>query len=113
MLETIARFSAAGLMLIGAAAVAPQARAQVRTVDGVPYYDVDPGPIDPGTFWTSGQYKYDPNAYMDRGRWDFGVRSMTVYASHSGSSNCVFRKRVIIDDWDYRHPYIRVCRKPE
>ena len=109
----IVRFSTACFLLIGAATLASDARGQVRTVNGVSYYDVDPGPIDPGTFWTSGQYKYDPNGYMDRGRWDAGVRVMTVFASHAGGANCVFRKRVIIDDWDSRHPYLRVCRRPE
>jgi hypothetical protein len=99
--------------LAGCATGAFAAPGEVRTVNGVSYYDVDPGPIDPGTFWTSGQYKYDPDAYMDRTRWDTAAKVMTVFASHAGRANCVFRKRVVIDDWDFRHPYLRVCRKPE
>jgi hypothetical protein len=112
MFGNIVRLSTACVILIGAATLASDACAQIRTANGVSYYDVDPGPIDPGTFWTSGQYKYDPNAYMDRTRWDIG-RPMTVFAPHAGKTNCVFRKRVVVDDWDFRHPYVRVCRRPE
>jgi hypothetical protein len=50
---------------------------------------------------------------LDRGRFDFGVKVFTVFASHAGESNCVFRQRVVVDDWDSRHLYLRVCRKPE
>ncbi len=96
-----------------AASVALADGGRTKTVNGVSYWDVDPGPIDPGTFWTSGQFKYDPNGYMDLNRWDLGVQVNTVYADHAGKSNCVFRKRVINTDWDSRHPYLRVCRRPE
>ncbi|MCW2274319.1 hypothetical protein GJ654_09495 [Rhodoblastus acidophilus] len=112
MFGNFVRLSTVCVALIGAATLASEARAQIRTANGVAYYDVDPGPIDPGTFWTSGQYKYDPNAYMDRTRWDAG-RPMKVYAPHAGKTNCVFRQRVVFDDWDFRHPYVQVCRKPE
>ncbi len=85
----------------------------MKTVNGQAYWDEDPGPVDPGTFWTSGQYKYDPEGYLDRNRWDVGVQVNTVYAEHAGKANCVFRKRVVNSSWDERHPYLRVCRRPE
>jgi hypothetical protein len=105
-----ALFSLLALFWAPGAGAAPGA---VRTVSGESYYDVDPGPIDPGTFWTSGQYRYDPDGNMERTRWDPSPRNFTVYAGHSGRSNCVFRKRVVITDWDQRHPFLRVCRRPE
>lgn len=83
----------------------------VRTVDGQSFWRGDPGPIDPGPYWTSGQYKYDPNGYLDQiNRSADQLHDMTVYADHSGKERCVFRKRVIIDNWEYHHPVIRVCR---
>ena len=100
--------------LCGAAlASSPAAWAQnIKTVNGTPYWDVDPGPIDPGAYWTSGLYKYDPNGYLERNWRDPDqVHDMTVYANHSGKANCVFRKRVAVSTWDFNHPYLRVCRK--
>jgi hypothetical protein len=83
-----------------------------RTVNGVTFYRGDPGPVtDP--YWTAGQYKYDPNGNMTVTRWDAGIHLMTVYGDHSGAANCVFRRRVTVDDWDWRHPFVRVCRRPE
>jgi hypothetical protein len=91
----------------------PAAQAQsMKTVNGEAYWDVDPGPIDPGSFWTSGQYKYDPNGYMERyARQSEQVHEMTVYADHAGKERCVFRKRVINSSWESQHPYLRVCRR--
>lgn len=113
MSKTYAAFP--GLLLCGLLASAPLAQAgpgDVRTVNGVGFYQGYPGPVtDP--FWTSGQYKYDPHGYMDINRWDTGIHVNTVYARHSGGGNCVFRKRVIVDDWDSRHPFVRVCLHPE
>jgi hypothetical protein len=94
-------------------ATAPAAQAQhIRTVNGTSFWDVDPGPIDPGPYWTSGQYKYDPNGYLERNWRDPDqYHEMTLYADHAGKENCVFRKRVVISSWDFEHPYLRVCRK--
>ena len=103
----------APIVLAATACAASAAPGDVRTVGGVPFFRGDPGPIDPGTFWTSGQYKYDPDGYMDINRWDSGVHVNTVYGQHTGAPNCVFRARVVIDDWDRRHPYVRICRRSE
>ena len=103
----------AGLAVTGALAGSALALpGNIRTVNGVSFYEGDPGPVT-DTFWTSGQYKYDPHGYMDINRWDTGIHVNTVYAAHTGGANCVFRKRVITDDWDSRHPHVRVCRHPE
>jgi hypothetical protein len=83
----------------------------IRTAGGQSYWEGPPGPVtDP--YWTSGQYKYDPNGYMLRSRWDPEYHPMTVIGPHAGNENCVFRRRVQISDWDYRHPFLRVCRAP-
>jgi hypothetical protein len=110
------RFEAAALslaLLAGVLAAPPAARAaQMRVVSGQAYWDVDPGHIDPGSFWTSGQYKYDPNGYLERNARDPDqYHEMTVYADHAGKGRCVFRQRVANSDWEYRHPYLRVCRR--
>jgi hypothetical protein len=104
------------MLLVGAAVtLAWPAQAQnVRYANGTAYWDVDPGPINPGSYWTSGQYKYDPNGYMERNWRDPDqFHEMTVYADHAGKQNCVFRKRVTVTTWDFEHPYLRVCRKPQ
>jgi hypothetical protein len=94
----------------GLLAAAPST--QMRVVNGQPYWDVDPGPIDPGAYWTSGQYKYDPDGYLERNARDPDqFHLMTVYADHAGKANCVFRQRLVQSDWDFRHPYLRVCRR--
>ena len=104
----------AGAAALTVAALASPARAQkMRYANGTAYWDVDPGKIDPGSYWTSGLYKYDPNGYLERNWRDADqVHEMTVYADHAGKENCVFRKRVIITSWDFQHAYLRVCRKP-
>jgi hypothetical protein len=105
------RRAAPVLLLLGAGAVSAQP-GHVRTLNGVAFYEGDPGPVT-DTFWTSGQYRYDPHGYMDINRWDTGIHVNTVYGPHSGAANCVFRKRVVIDDWDRRHSFLRVCRRAE
>lgn len=83
----------------------------MRTVDGQSFWDEDPGPVsDP--FWTQGQYKYDPNGYLERSWFDPDYHPMTVIGEHSGKANCVFRKRVTVSDWEIQHPILRVCRTP-
>ena len=106
------RFATA-ILAMALFAVAPAAEAaRIKVADGEAYWDEDPGAIDPGPFWTSGQYKYDPNGYLDRyPRNAEQVRNMTVYADHAGKERCVFRKRLITTNWDYEHPYLRVCRR--
>jgi hypothetical protein len=37
---------------------------------------------------------------------------MTVIGPHPGKENCVFRRRVGVSDWEFRHPILRVCRTP-
>ncbi len=98
-----------GLALLAA----PAAQAQsMKTVSGETYWDEDPGTIDPGSFWSGGQYKHDPNGYLERyARQGDMVHEMTVYADHAGKERCVFRKRVINTGWESAHPYLRVCRR--
>ncbi|MGO8740254.1 hypothetical protein [Rhodoblastus sp.] len=102
-----------GTLAIGLGWFGPAAASvsTIRMAGGQSYWEGPPGPIaDP--YWTSGQYKYDPNAYMERSRWDPEYHPMTVIGPHAGKENCVFRRRVQISDWDYRHPILRVCRTP-
>lgn len=100
----------APMLLLASACAASAGSGEVRSVGGVAFFRGDPGPIDPGPYWTSGQYKYDPDGNMDFNR---GSHPNTVFGEHTGAANCVFRTRVVIDDWDRRHPYVRVCRRPE
>ena len=79
-------------------------------VDGQAYWSGDPGPIDPGAYWTSGQRYADPHHYMSWYGKDPQDYTMTVYAPHAGASRCVWRARVINTYWEFAHPYIRVCR---
>jgi hypothetical protein len=102
-------FLGACLMLCGPAA---QAQAQnMKIAQGQAYWDEDPGPVY-DSYWVSGQYKYDPNGYLERSWRDPELHLMTVLANHAGKTNCVFRKRVQISDWDFYHPILRVCRTP-
>jgi hypothetical protein len=104
-----------GAFALAAATLASPAQAQqIRSANGTLYWNKDPGPIDPGPYWTSGQYKYDPNGYMERvARDPDQFHEMTVYADHAGKENCVFRRRVVVTTWDFNHPYLRVCRRPQ
>ena len=91
---------------------APALAIEIKTAQGERYWDGDPGPIT-DTYWTSVQYKYDPNGYLERNWRDPDqLHEMTVYADHAGKQNCVFRKRVTISTWDFQHPDLRVCRTP-
>jgi hypothetical protein len=104
----------AGVVALAAATASPALAQKLRYANGAAYWDVDPGPIDPGAYWTSGLYKYDPNGYLERNWRDADqLHEMTVYADHAGKANCVFRKRVVVSTWDFQHPYLRVCRKPQ
>ena len=85
------------------------AAAGMRTVDGQSYWTGNPGPIDPGAFYDGGQYQYDPHHYLSWYGTDPQDYRMTVYAPHSGGARCVWRRRVINTDWEFRHPYIQVC----
>ncbi len=106
----------ARIVAVSALAAAPGFAApagNIRTIDGTAFWDGDPGPINPGSFWTSGQYKYDPNGYLERNARDPDqMHLMTLYGAHSGRENCVFRRRVAVTTWDFNHPYLRVCRHP-
>jgi hypothetical protein len=88
--------------------IAPAAAA-MRTVDGQNFWTGDPGPVDPGAYYESGQERYDPHHYLSWYGSDPQNYKMTVYGPHSGPTRCVWRKRVINSDWEFRHPYIRVC----
>ena len=84
----------------------------VRTIQGQAFWDGDPGPISE-PYWTQGQYKYDPNGYLERNARDPDqFHLMTVIGDHAGKPNCVFRRRVTVSTWDFQHPILRVCRAP-
>jgi hypothetical protein len=81
-----ARFAKTLLAGAVAALVSPAQAQKMRYANGAAYWDVDPGPIDPGSYWTSGQYKYDPNGYIERNWRDPDqVHEMTAYADHAGN----------------------------
>jgi hypothetical protein len=108
------RWSGFATVAVAAAAVSlvtlsPAMAQHVRYAQGQAYWSGDPGPIDPGSFWEGGQYKYDPNHYLSyygREPQDF---LPVVYARHSGPRGCVWRKRVVNSNWEFHHPYIKVC----
>jgi hypothetical protein len=100
------------VLLAIAAFVAPSvAGAQsMRIVNGQAYWRGDPGPIDPGAFWTGGEFQYDPQHYLGSRGSDAANYLDVVYADHAGKERCVWRKRVVNSNWDFQHPYLRVCR---
>ncbi len=101
----------AAVLAIAAFAAAPSAKAQsVRHAGGQAYWSGNPGPVDPGAFWDSGEYKYDPNHYLSDWSRDQADYSDVVYAPHRGPARCVWRKRVVNSEWEFQHPYLRVCR---
>ena len=81
------------------------------TIQGQTFLTGDPGTADPGTFFDSGQYRFDPNNYLsyeaEEDNQDFRD---VVYAPHPGRARCVLRKRVINSEWEFEHPYLMVCR---
>lgn len=102
----------AAVLAIAAVAAAPSARAQnVRIVDGQAYWTGNPGLVDPGAFWESGEYKYDPNHYLGDWSSDQADYLDVVFADHRGRARCVWRERVVNTNWDYQHPYLKVCRR--
>jgi len=99
-------------LLIGSPAMGqPPAPGSMMIVNGQAYWEGDPGPVQPDAYWTSDAYKYDPHNYGDRYNREPGIYTETVYADHGGKENCVWRKRVINTNWEYQHPFLRVCRK--
>ena len=83
----------------------------VVTIQGQSFWTGDPGIADPGTFFDSGQYRFDPNNYLsyeaEEDNQDFRD---VVFAPHPGRARCVLRKRVINSEWEFEHPYLMVCR---
>jgi hypothetical protein len=110
--SALVRFAAASAAAIAVAVfTAPCAQAQsTRVVNGQVYWTGDPGPVEPGSFWNGGQYRYDPHHYLSYYGTDPQDYREVVYADHAGSARCVWRKRVVNTDWELRHPYLRVCR---
>ena len=106
----VAAASAAALA-VATLAAPPTVQAQsMRIVNGQAYWRGDPGPVEPNAYWSGGQYKYDPHHYLSyygREAQDF---SEVVFAEHAGRARCVWRKRVENSNWEFHHPYLRVCR---
>jgi hypothetical protein len=106
----VAAVSTAVLAVAAVAAIQPAKAQSMRTVNGQSYWRGDPGPVDPGSFWDSGEYKYDPHHYLGYWATDPADYTDVVYADHSGAARCVWRKRVVNSNWEYQHPYMKVCR---
>ena len=99
------------VLAAGALMAAPAAQAQsMRTVNGQAFWRGDPGPVAPGAYWVGGEYRYDPAHFQSYWGADPQDYTDVVYAEHSGATRCVWRKRVINSNWEFRHPYLRVCR---
>jgi hypothetical protein len=109
--SALLRLAAASVAALAAAAIAPAAQAQsVRVVHGQAFWTGDPHVSDAGSFWSSGQYRYDPHHYLDYYGSEPANFSNVVYAEHSGRAHCVFRKRVENSNWEHQNPYLMVCR---
>jgi hypothetical protein len=111
--SAFARVTAASVAALAVAifAAPPAAQAQsMRTVNGQSYWRGDPGPVAPDAYWSGGQYKVDPHHYLSYYGSDPQNFSETVFAEHAGPERCVWRKRVVNGNWEFRHPYLRVCR---
>jgi hypothetical protein len=107
---TLSKFSMALACAAFAGFAAVPAAAAMRIVDGQAYWSGDPGPVDPGAYWTAGQRYADPHHYMSWYGKDPQDYTMIVYARHAGASRCVWRARVVNTYWEFAHPYLRVCR---
>ncbi len=107
---TLSKFSVALAFAAFAGFAAVPAAAAMRIADGQAYWSGNPGPVDPGAYWSSGQIYADPHHYMSWYGTDPQDYRLTVYAPHAGVSRCVWRERVLITDWQFEHPYLRVCR---
>ncbi len=81
------------------------------TIQGQTFWTGDPGTTDPGTFFDTGQYRFNTNDYLsyeaEEDNQDFRD---VVYAPHPGRARCVIRKRVVNTELEYEHPYLMVCR---
>jgi len=110
--STLVSLAAASFAALAIAAVdVSSAQAQsMRTVQGQSYWRGDPGPVAPDSYWSGGQYKYDANHYLSYYGSDPQGYSEVVYADHAGTARCVWRKRVLNSNWEYHHPYVKVCR---
>lgn len=102
-------FSALFGAVLGAAlmaAAAASARAgDIRVLHGVSFYEGDPGAAKaPGA--------REPDMRLVIGPSGAVLHFNTLYGEHEGVDNCVVRQRVVFDDWDRDHPYVRVCRQP-
>jgi hypothetical protein len=95
---------------VGLACLAAPAAAGIRTVQGQTFWTGDPGPVDPGNFYSSGQAQADPHHYLSYYGGDPQDYKMVIYAEHTGAARCVWRKRVVNSNWEFRHPYLMVCR---
>lgn len=79
----------------------------IRFLNGVFVYEGDPGPIDPA----KAPGATDPDMHLVIDNSGAALHFNTLYGEHNGAANCVFRQRVIVNDWDRNHPYVRVCRE--
>ncbi len=100
----------AAMLAVTALAATPVQAQSMRMVNGQAYWRGDPGPIDPGAFWNGGEYRYDPHHYLGYWSQDPADYTDVIYADHAGPARCVWRKRVVNSNWEYMHPYVKVCR---
>ncbi|PPQ39945.1 hypothetical protein SAMN06265338_101645 [Rhodoblastus acidophilus] len=93
---------------VTAASAAPARPGDIRVLHGVSFYEGDPGPIGAG----KAPGAREPDMRLVIGPSGAALYFNTLYGEHEGAANCVVRHRVVFDDWDRDHPYVRVCRNP-
>jgi hypothetical protein len=82
------------------------------TIQGQSFWTGSLETSDPGTFFDSGQARFDPNGYLDYGEGDEDLadQRQIIYANHPGAARCILRKRVVNTTWEFEHPYLAICR---
>ncbi len=107
------RFARAlAIMVFTLSALQPALAGSMRTVNGQSYWEMDPGPVTPDAYWAGNAEKYDPHNYLSQVNREAQRQfDETLYAEHEGRDRCVWRKRVVNSNWEYMHPFVRVCRR--
>ena len=87
-------------------------RSHQVTVQGQTFWTGSPETSDPGPFFDSGQFRFDPNDNLEYGEGEEDLQSERpiIYADHPGAARCILRKRVVNTEWDHEHPYLAICR---
>ncbi len=62
-----------------------------------------------GAYLSGGERAFNKNYYTPNGYGDPQDYTDVVYHSHRGRQLCVWRKRVLVNDYEFFHPYVLVC----